>query len=445
MSPRPMFPRATARTDRCRRSALGRRRTGAVLALAGLAGLLLAACTPVGSSVPPPGTLEPPPPRAQPTPPAERMPLDRDPNTPLSGGLTPYGQPGYGGAGTGVSGGMVRVGLLVPLSGRAAPVGQGILNAAQMAAFDVADDRFVLQPYDTRGTPAGAAEAARAAIAQGAQVLLGPVFSGGTRAAAPVASRAGVNLVAFTTDPSVAGGPVFVMGFLVREQVARMVQFALGEGRIRFGALAPDETYGQVATLALRQHVAAHRASLVDVRGYAADAADIREPARALQGAEAILIPDTGDGLRAAVNALAYVDIDADRVRYMGTMLWDDPGLWRESALAGGVFPAPPRSTMQTFAQKYRAAFGSAPPDLASLGFDAVALAARLARMPGGPRFDRAMLTDAAGFSGVAGIFRFRADGTVQRGLSVMEIQPDGNVLEIAPAPIGFSGAGARF
>lgn len=443
MSPRLMFPRATARAARSSVSGPRRWPASAVTALVGLAGLLLAACAPMGSSVPPPGTLEPPPPRAQPTPPAERMPLDRDPNTPLSGGLTPYGQPGYGGAGA--SGGMVRVGLLVPLSGRAAPVGQGILNAAQMAAFDVADDRFVLQPYDTRGTPVGAAEAARAAVAQGAQVLLGPVFSGSTRAAAPVASRAGVNLVAFTTDPSVAGGHVFVMGFLVREQVARMVQFALGEGRTRFGALAPDETYGQVATLALRQQVAARGASLVDVRGYAADAADIREPARALQGAEAILIPDTGDGLRAAVNALAYVDIDADRVRYMGTMLWDDSRLWRESALAGGVFPAPPRNTIQTFAEKYRAAFGSAPPELASLGFDAVALAARLARMPGGPRFDRAMLTDAAGFSGVAGIFRFRADGTVQRGLSVMEIQSDGNVLEIAPAPLGFGGAGARF
>nr|WP_246423059.1 penicillin-binding protein activator [Roseospira visakhapatnamensis] len=340
---------------------------------------------------------------------------------------------------------MVRVGLLVPLSGPAAPVGQGILNAAQMAAFDVADERFVLQPYDTRGTPAGAAAAARAALGQGARVLLGPVFSGGTRAAAPVAASAGVNLVAFTTDPAVAGGNVFVMGFLVREQVARMVQFAMGEGRTRFGALAPDETYGRVATQALRQQVAARGVALVDSRVYAADAADVRGPAQALRGAEAILIPDTGDGLRAAVNALAYVDIDADRVRYMGTMLWDDPRLWRESALAGGVFPAPPRNTVQGFAAKYQDAFGTAPPDLASLGYDAVALAAVLARVPGGPRFDRAMLTDAAGFSGVAGIFRFRPDGTVERGLSVMEIQADGNVLEVAPAPIGFTGGSAGF
>jgi len=425
-----------------------RRWSGLTAALAGLAGLMmLAACVPTSGQAPPSQSMEPPPPRAQPTPRAERQTLA--PGTPMAGGLTPYGQSGYGamgaGAGYGVPGDMVRVGLLLPLSGNAAGVGQAILNAAQMAAFDVADDRFVLQPYDTQGTPSGAAQAARQAVSQGARILLGPVFSGSARAAAPVAASAGVNLVAFTTDSNAAGGNVFVMGFLVREQVARMVDFAMGEGRSAFGALTPDEPYGQAATQALRQQVALRRLSLVDVRTYAPDAADLREPARALRSADAILIPDTGDGLRAAVNGLAYVDIDARRTRYMGTMLWDNPSLWRESALAGGVFPAPPRNTMQTFEAKYRDAFGENPPYLASLGYDAVALAAVLARMPGGARFDRATLTSAAGFSGVAGIFRFRPDGTVERGLSVMEIQPGGNVLEVSPAPLSFGGSSAGF
>jgi len=422
----------------------GRRRAAVVAAVVGLTGLLLTACAPTRPAGPPSGTLSSPPTRMQPTSPSPHYPAGQTANAPLADGLA-----GYGAAGFGTGGDMVRVGLLVPLSGQAAPVGQGILNAAQMAAFDVAEDNFVLQPYDTQGTPSGAAQAARMAVSQGARILLGPVFSSNTRAAAPVAANAGVNLVAFTTDPSVAGGNVFVMGFLVREQVARMIQFALGEGRTRFAALAPDETYGRVATQAFREQVAARGASLVDVRSYAPDAADVREPARALRGAEAILIPDTGDGLRAAVNALAYVDIDAAKVRYMGTMLWDDSRLWRESALSGGVFPAPPRASMQAFAAKYRESFGTTPPDLASLGYDAVALAAKLARQPGGARFDRAMLTWASGFSGVAGIFRFRADGTVERGLSVMEIQANGNVLEVSPAPIAFGGggvgAGVRF
>jgi ABC-type branched-subunit amino acid transport system substrate-binding protein len=415
------------------------RRLGLV-GLVAVLGLTLAACAQVSRPAPRPSTPpEAPPPRAQPAPQPDRVPYGRSPDTPLAGSM---------GAGMVTpNDGMVRVGLLVPLSGPAAGIGEALSNAAQMAAFDAADGRFVLQPYDTGGSAPGAARAAQQALSQGAQLLLGPVFAGSTRAVAPVAAGAGVNVVAFTTDPSAAGGQVYVMGFLVRDQVDRMVSFAMSEGRTRFGALTPSEPYGQVATDALRGQVAARGGQLVAVQTYAPDNPDLRQPARAMAGADAVLIPDAGDGLRAAVNGLAYVDIDSRRTRYMGTMLWDDPGLWRESALAGGIFPAPSRESMRRFEARYQDAFGAAPPDLAVLGYDAAALAAVLARQPGGPRFDRAMLTSASGFAGAAGVFRFRPDGTVERGLAVMEIQQGGTVTEISPAPLslGGSGMGAGF
>ncbi|WP_299442240.1 penicillin-binding protein activator [uncultured Rhodospira sp.] len=407
----------------------------AFLALLLAVAVPLAACAPMRSP-PPSRPVAQPPPQTQPAPPPRTELTRPAPDAPLSGGV----RQDFAGDR------MVRIGLLVPLSGAAAGTGQALLNAAQMAAFDMGDRRFVLQPYDTGGTPAGAVQAAQKALSQGARILLGPLYSNSTRAVGPVAAGAGVNVVAFTTDPGVAGGNVMVMGFLVREQVDRMVRFAMGEGRSLFGVLTPEETYGRVATDAFRRQVSARGGQVVAVQGYAPDNPDLREPARALRGADAILIPDAGDGLRAAVNALAYVDIDSPRTRYLGTMLWDDPGLWRESALSGGVFPAPPRGSMQAFARKYEAAFGAPPSDLAVLGYDAVALAAVLARTPGGARFDRATLTSAAGFSGAAGIFRFRPDGTVERGLSVMEIQPDGSIVEVSPAPLSFrSGSGAAF
>jgi len=411
-----------------------RRRLGLV-GLAALVGLTLAACAQV--SGPPPRASTPPAapaPRAQSGAQTPYVPYAASPDTPLSGAM--------GSGMTTPADGLIRVGLLVPLSGPAATVGQGLSNAAQMAAFDTADDRFVLQPYDTGGSPAGAARAAQQALSQGAQLLLGPLFAGSTRAVGPIAAQAGVNVVAFTTDGSAAGGNVYVMGYLVRDQVDRVVRFALSEGRSRFGALVPQDTYGQVATAALRQQVAARGGQLVSVQTYAPDNPDLRGPARALSGTDAVLIPDAGDGLRAAANGLAYVDIDSRRTRYMGTMLWDSPDLWRESALSGGIFPAPPRDSVRRFEAKYQDAFGVAPPGLAVLGYDAAALAAALARQSGGPRFDRATLTSAAGFGGAAGIFRFGPDGTVERGLAVMEIQPDGTVSEISPAPLSFSGGG---
>lgn len=425
-----MTPRFQARRNHQGLAVFGgirRRRVGPwAPILLTLAGLALAACAPA----PRPAPSAPPPPPTQPVAQTPQQPQ----NAPLPGDF----------GSTGMSpDGMVRVAFLAPLSGQAAPTGQALLNAAQMAAFDLGGDRFVLQPYDTGGTPQGAMGAARQALSQGARLILGPLYASSTRSVGSMAAGAGVNVVSFSTDPSVAGGNVFVMGYLLREQVARVVTFAMSEGRQRFGVLAPGGAYGQIAAQALRQEVRARGGDVVAVQTYSAGSPDLRGPARAMSGAEAVLIPDSGDGLRAAANGLAYVNEDSRSTRVLGTMLWDDPGLWRESALNGGIFPAPPRASVRKFESRYQSAFGSAPPDLAVLGYDAVALAAVLSQSGGGPRFDRATLTSAAGFSGAAGIFRFRPDGTVQRGLSVMEIRPGGEVVELSPAPLSFSGTGA--
>ena len=55
-----------------------------------------------------------------------------------------------------------------------------------------------------------------------------------------------------------------------------------------------------------------------------------------------------------------------------------------------------------------------------------------------GQRFAPEILTNPSGFSGVDGIFRFRADGTNQRGLAVLRVTPAGPQV-ISPAPRAFS------
>ena len=70
-----------------------------------------------------------------------------------------------------------RVGLLVPLTGRAANVGKEIMNAAQLALFDFAGPRYELLPYDTQSTPEGAVQAARYAISDGVSIVIGPLLS----------------------------------------------------------------------------------------------------------------------------------------------------------------------------------------------------------------------------------------------------------------------------
>jgi len=163
--------------------------------------------------------------------------------------------------------------------------------------------------------------------------------------------------------------------------------------------------------------------------------------AAAAQSADAVLLPEGGARLKALAPLLAYYNIDPDKVHFLGTGLWDEPGIGGETALDGGWYAAPPPDARADFEKRFHDLYRHVPPRLATLAYDATALAAVLAHGAEGPDFSAAALTNPSGFAGIDGIFRLRADGLVQRGLAVLEVRRDGNAV-VDPAPETFQAIG---
>jgi ABC-type branched-subunit amino acid transport system substrate-binding protein len=181
-----------------------------------------------------------------------------------------------------------------------------------------------------------------------------------------------------------------------------------------------------------------------DVTAMGAEIADIErlDPATqatalhniAASNADVLIVAAGGNSLRALAPALAENGIDRGKIKLMGTGLWDDPSIQKETALEGGWFAAPAPEADASFVAKYKAAYGSEPPQLASLAYDAVSLVALLAQGTPYHRFTDSALTDPNGFAGVQGILRFDPDGTSERGLAILAVEPDGfRVVDPAP------------
>ncbi|CDL00497.1 putative ABC-type branched-chain amino acid transport systems, periplasmic component [Magnetospirillum gryphiswaldense MSR-1 v2] len=357
----------------------------------------------------------------------------------------------------------IRAALLVPLSGPYAAWGQAMSNAAQMALFDVADERLNLIPLDTKGTPEGAVAALEQARTQGADIILGPVFSPEVKAVAPQARAWGIPLVSFTTDRSMLGQGIYTLGFLPESQIQRVVIHARSQGKQRFALLARADEYGQAVAEAFRNVVPQVGGQVAKVEFYDPQAKDVsntikrftesdartRGRDRKEVGAippppfDAVLIADEGTRLRTVSSLVTYYEVDIDKVPLLGTMLWDDPRLAAEPSLQGAWFAAPAAEGYAEFERRYAAAFGSRPPRAgtlrASLAYDATALAAALVRQ--NLDYSAATLTNSGGFAGMDGLFRLRADGTVERGLAVREIAKAG-IRDIAPSPTSFAQPG---
>jgi branched-chain amino acid transport system substrate-binding protein len=151
----------------------------------------------------------------------------------------------------------------------------------------------------------------------------------------------------------------------------------------------------------------------------------------AAPGKVAVLIPESGVQLRTVASLLPYLgNLNLREIKFLGTGMWNDPEVWRESALDGGAFPAPDPTAAADFERRYQATFGEAPPRLASFGYDAGALAATLAS---NERLDAAMIQRVQGWSGVNGLFRFLPDGSVERALAVMQLQGGGAKIVSPP------------
>ena len=345
----------------------------------------------------------------------------------------------------------VKVAILVPLTGSHADLGNALLQAAQLALFDMGTHTFELIPRDTGGSAQGAEKAAQAAVSDGAQLILGPLFAAQVKAAAPIASHAGINMIAFSTDWTLAGGNTFIIGFVPFGQVQRIVEYAASQGVHRVGVLAPDDEYGKAVVNAYNAEVYRTGMTTVTVTRFPAGQTDFTDILTKFAGHDqqstnagtpppfdAVLIAVGGNQARNIANALINYGLGPDKVRRLGTGLWDDTGLAIEPGMQNALFAAPDPGLRQSFEKRYADTYGQAPPRLATLAYDATALAAVLARNGGGPQpFDRTALMNPNGFAGLDGVFRFLPNGVAERGLGVLTFN-GGRVDVRDPAPRTF-------
>lgn len=360
-----------------------------------------------------------------------------------TGGLPGFdsgSKPPTGPAGPTIGTGSVKVGLILPLTaeGAGATVGNSLKNAAEMALAEFPGADLTLLVKDDRGTPEGAQAAAQEALREGAELIIGPLFAPSVQAAGQVARGANRPMIAFSSDSNVAARGIYLLSFPPENDVNRVIAHASAQGRKSFAALVPDTAYGKVVEAAFQQAVADRGARVVVIERFSTDQNAMRAAATrlvpALQQADALFVPADANAMPSLGLALQQAGYDPAKVKPLGTGVWNDSNVARVPAIQGGWFASPDTAGFNAFAGRYQRRFNSSPTRTATLAYDAVSLAAALARTQGSQRFSEGVLTNPSGFAGADGVFRFRPDGQNERGLAVLELR-NGQIVTINAAP----------
>lgn len=338
---------------------------------------------------------------------------------------------------------IVRVGLLLPFTQRPQDA-TALYNAAELALFDHGGPNMLLIPRDAGpGDAASASAAARALLNDGADIIVGPVVREGVEGASQAAARQNVPVIGFSSDRTVGGQGVYLLSFQLEDEISRIVSFAASRNLRSIALLAPSNEYGRRVEQALRAEATRLGVTVPSVELYTRSDAEATAAAGRLatalraNPAQAVLIAESGSVLRAIGPALLRGGVDPRRVRFLGTSAWAGGDADREPTLAGGWYVASDPRVRDTFEERYQTVFNAQPTRLASLAYDAVALSALLSSERGPDGFTRQAIQRSDGFLGSDGLFRFRPDGSIERGLAILEVRAQGAVTA-DPAPRRF-------
>lgn len=360
-----------------------------------------------------------------------------------------------------------NVAMLLPLSGKASTYGQGLKNAAMMAIEDAGNLRLTVRFYDTQSSPEGADSAVRQAINEGNVLILGPLMSAEVSAAERIASAYDIPLISFSTSPEALKHGAYTLGLLGSEQSERIIAYAATQNRRKIALLIPDTSAGINLAKAALKSASAHNAEIVKIAFYPPETLDFGEIVKNMTDYEtrsaeinkiknkltslanagdtsaarelkqlkttyttgkvdfdAVLIPETGSRLKSAAAMFGYYDVSYPDVLFLGTTVWENTNLSKETTLYHGVYPEMSRVHNDYFNKKYQDYFGEAPNQLYSFAYDSIALASALSRKSSNNLNE--LITAEDGYIGINGAFRIMDDGTNRHALNIMEVTAEG-------------------
>ena len=314
----------------------------------------------------------------------------------------------------------VPVALLVPkgAAGGGAVVGRGLENAARLAMTELNGARIDLRVYDTAGDAAQATEAATRAVQDGAQIILGPLYTQSTSAATTVIAGQDINMLSFSNNTAVAGGNVYILGQTFSDTANRLTRFAVRQGIGSVAVVHAQDVAGEAGRAAIVQAAQASGLGIAGVESYALsqEGIDAAGPRIAnlvkSSGAQSVFLTANVDSdLPVIAEALPAAGVSPANTRFIGLTRWNSVSeVARLPGLQGGWFALPDQTIQASFDARYRAAYGEAPHPLAGLAYDGIKAIGSLAASGRADALTGGALTQSDGFAGASGVFRLRAE-----------------------------------
>ncbi len=346
---------------------------------------------------------------------------------------------------------IVKIGVMLPLSGQAGKIGSDMKKAIEMAFSQSKKKNLVIKFYDTQSTKIGTQSAVLSAQKDEVELVIGPVFSKNVKV---VAKNIDKPIFSFTTDTSVLNDSVFSFGITQQNQLETLLKRQKSLGRNRLGILLPNNKNAKklsedINLFAVENGIEITKASYYPTNNLQITRKIVKNFSnydnRKIKGIknretggaypyDMIFVGGGGTDLEGAVSFLRFFEVNPKKVQYLGTSSWDkttSKTLKRTKALISGLN----KNKQNTFSNSFARNYGYSPKNLAILSYDAMSFISHIASDGSISKYE---ILDSKGYNGASGLFRFLENGRVEYGLEIRKLSITNGTKTIKSAPYKF-------
>ena len=341
---------------------------------------------------------------------------------------------------------ILKIGVLVPLSGEFKQIGQSVLKAIQMAVYELDKSNIKIYPKDSKNNAAAAYLAAKEFESLGIKIVIGPIFYENLEKLNNINS---IIFISLTNKTQNLPKNIIAFGINAESQIAAITKYLKDKKITKTILLLPESDFtNQIEpiiknngfnffkTLSYNTNPEKITAEIEKITNYRQRKINLKARIKKLEKSDlykdkmeleklkerytlgevdfkSVVIADFGESLKSVLTSFTYADITNEKVQFFTFNQWFDESLFNEASFQNLIFPGIDLKNFNKFNKKYFKKFNEPAIEISILAYDAVGLIYLIWRN-NKSNFKVDKIYNKSGFKGLHGEFKIKKNLSFQ-------------------------------
>ena len=302
---------------------------------------------------------------------------------------------------------ILKIGVLLPLSGKFQNIGESFLKSIQLALFEVGNENIKIYPKDNKANALDSYDSAKEFEEMGINIVLGPIFYESIEELDKINN---ITFISFTNKTTNVPKNVISFGVSVDSQIAILREYFNKIKISKTLLLSPNSEFNEQSQSIKKKDILKFyrtysydtnpkkiTAQIEKITKYKERKGDLERRKKILEKSDlykdknelkkleqkhtlgrinfdSVVVLDFGERLKSVLSSFSFSDVTSEEVNFFTLNQWFDETLFNENAMQNLYFPSIDFKNLKKFNKKYEKTFGEKSNKVSILAYDALGL-----------------------------------------------------------------------